>query len=55
MDIYTICAKYNVDPNDVVYYFKLRNGEPRLILKDDFNALLVNLKNAGLMKAVLEK
>lgn len=37
MDIYTICAKYNVDPNDVVYYFKLRNGEPRLILKDDFN------------------
>ena len=25
------------------------------LLKDDFNALLVNLKNAGLMKAVLEK
>ena len=25
------------------------------LLKDDFNALLDNLKNAGLMKAVLEK
>lgn len=32
-----LCTRYNIDVDDVVYYFKLRNGEPRIILKDDFN------------------
>ena len=32
-----ICERYNVDPNDVVYYFVLSDGSPRLIMRDDFN------------------
>lgn len=33
----TICAKYNIDPADVVYCFFLSDGSPRIILKDGFN------------------
>lgn len=35
----TTCARYGVDPADVVYLFRLSNGEPRIIHKDDFNPI----------------
>lgn len=37
MTLEEICERYNVDPNDVVYYFVLSDGSPRLIMRDDFN------------------
>ena len=32
-----VCEKYGVNPDDVVYYFVLSDGSPRLIMRDDFN------------------